>query len=318
MANLQAQRAQRLPATISTGLMAASGVLLGFGLALVVINILDSGDSPNSALAFFAGVFCIFLAWSVANWLPDSFRTAGVAAANVLVPVTAIATMTGQLGEGNLGLVLLFAAFLSGVVWVLPGTAGRPSIQALGIGYAAFAFIAFSVQSRIYGYINDLSNFEFRDPLSFAEALVRDSGTLVLVIGALLIGVGHQLDRKLWPNVATPFIAVGILLVLGGAWSLQISSGLDSGDSDSTGTAIILVAVAVGITYVGGFASRRFTLGLGTWLITGGLVALVVFVSPDDPSIMSVAILMLIVSAIVAFAVFKLEPKIVQMTSKHP
>lgn len=318
MASLQAQRAQRLPATISTGLMAASGVLLGFGLALVVINILDSGDSPNSALAFFAGVFCIFLAWSVANWLPDSFKTAGVAAANVLVPVTAIATMTGQLAEGNLGLVLLFAAFLSGVIWVLPGTAGRPSIQALGIGYAAFAFIAFSVQSRIYGYINDLSNFEFRDPLSFAEALVRDSGTLVLVIGALLIGAGHQLDRKLWSNVATPFIAVGILLVLGGAWSLQLSSGLDSGDSDSTGTAIVLVAVAVGITYVGGFASRRFTLGLGTWLITGGLVALVVFLSADDPSIMSVAILMLIVSAIVAFAVFKLEPKIAQIASKNP
>lgn len=317
MTSLNAQRAQRLPATISTGLMAASGVLLGLGLALVVINVLDSGDSPNSALAFFAGVLCLALAWTVANWLPDLFRTAGVAAANVLVPVTAIATMTGQLAEGNLGLVLLFAAFLSGVVWILPGTAGRPSVQAFGIGYAAFAFIAFSVQSRIYGYVNDLSNFEFGDPLDFAEALVRDSGTLVLVIGALLIGVGHQLDRKLWQNVATPFIAIGILLVLSGAWSLQISSGLDDGDSGNTGTAILLVAVAAGITYVGGFASRRFTLGLGSWLITGGLVALVVFVSPDDPSIMTVAILMVIFSAIVAFAVSKLEPKIAQMTSKN-
>lgn len=318
MASLQAQRTQRLPATISSGLMAASGVLLGLGLALVVINILDSGDSPNSALAFFAGLFCLFLGWTVSNWLPEQFKPAGVSAVNVLVPVTAIATLTGQLAEGNLGLVLLFAALLSGVLWVLPGTAGRPSLQAFGIGYASFAFIAFSVQSRIYSYINDLSNFEFRDPVDFAEALVRDSGTLILVIGAILIGLGHQLDRKSWSNVATPFIAIGILFVTGGAWSLQLSSGLSGGDSSATGTAILLVVVSIGITFVGGFAGRRFTLGLGSWLITGGLVALVVYVSPEDPSIMTVASLMLIFAALVSILAFKLEPKIAQLISKRP
>lgn len=318
MANLQAQRTQRLPATIGTGLMAASGVLLGLGLTLVVLNILDSGDTSNSALAFFAGVFCIFLAWSVANWLPDSFKPAGVAAANVLVPVTAIATLNGQLAEGNLGLVLLLAALLSGVVWVLPGTAGRPSLQAFGIGYVAFGIIVFSVQSDIYNYINDFAYFEFSDPLDFATELVSYAGTLSLILGATLIGIGHGLDRKLWSNVATPFIAIGILLVLGWAWSLQINSSLDSEDSGGTGTAVLLVIVAVGITYVGGFAGRRFTLGLGSWLITGGLVALVVFVSPDDPSTMTLAMLMLIFAAIVGFVVFKLEPKIAQLTAKKP
>ncbi|MFM7082050.1 MAG: hypothetical protein ACKOYI_08875, partial [Actinomycetota bacterium] len=123
---------------------------------------------------------------------------------------------------------------------------------------------------------------------------------------------------KSWSNVATPFIAIGILFVIGGAWSLQLSSGLSGGDSSSTGTAILLVVVSIGITFVGGFAGRRFTLGLGSWLITGGLVALVVYVSPEDPSIMTVASLMLIFAALVSILAFKLEPKIAQLTSRRP
>lgn len=316
MASLHAQRSQRIPATITSGLMAASGVLLGLGLALVVINIVDSGESPNSALAFFAGVFCLFLAWTVANWLPHSFKPTAVAAVNILVPVTAIATATSQLREGNLGLVLLFAGLLSAVMWVLPGTAGRPSLQAFGIGYITVAFIAFSVQSNVSRLIRELSNFDFEFEL--VTEMVRESGSLVLFFGAIVLGVGHQLDRKLWPNVATPFISIGVALVLAGAWSWLASFNIDNGGSNDSGTAILITLVSVAITYVGGFAGRRFTLGLGIWLVTGGLVGLVVYVSPDDPSIMTVAMLMLIFSAIVSFVVYKLEPKISKMTIPKP
>ena len=317
MQSLQAQRAQRLPATVATGLMAASGVLLGIGLALVVLNILGSSDEPNSILAFLAGVICIFFGWAVANWLPGAFRAAGVAAINCLIPFTSIATLTGPLSEGNLGLVLLFAALLCALVWVLPGTAGSPSIQGLGLAYASIAIVAFSVQSQVYGYINDLSNFEISNPFDFLRDLVSDSGTLLLILGGILLAVGHQLDRKNWSNVATPFVAIGILHVLAGAWSLQLSADLDS-SGGATGMALLFLVISFGITYIGGFAGRRFTLGLGTWFITAGLVVVVIFVSGDSPSVITLALLMIIFAAGVSFTVFKLEPKLARISGTKP
>lgn len=318
MSSLRAQQQQRIPATVTSGLMAASGVLLGIGLSLVMLNVVDSGyDEPNFFVAALVGVFCLFLGWAVSCWLPEAFKPAGVAAVNILVPVTAIASLAGQLAEGNLGVVLLFAGVLSAILWVLPGTAGRPSIQALGIAYLSFALIVLSVQSRIRYFVEELSDFEFSDPLEFLETVVRDSSTLSLILGAVLIGVGHRLDRKNWSSVATPFLANGIVFVLAGAWSLQLSAEYSGSDS-VTGSVILLVLVSAGLTFVGGYAGRRFTLGLGTWLIAGGLVLLVVFVSGDSPSVVTIAVLMLIFASAVSFAVFKAQPSIAKWTTKQP
>jgi hypothetical protein len=308
MSSLQAQRAQRLPATVSSGLMAAAGVVLGFGLSLIVINTLDSGDGTNSVLGFIVGLICLCLSWIVASWLPEAFRPAGVSAANILVVTTAIATLNSQLQEGNLGIVLLFAALLSALLWVLPGTAGRPSIQALGIGYLTAALVVLSVQSH----------FELGNPVDFAESLIRDSSTLSLIIGAGLIGLAHRLDRQRWSSFATPFLAVGIVWIISAAWGLVVSSELDSGGDSPIGTVLLLVLISVGLTYVGGYAGRRFTLGLGTWLITGGLVGLVVFLSGDEPSVMTVALLMLIVGSAVSFTVFKSESRLAKLTTPKP
>lgn len=61
MSSLRAQQQQRIPATVTSGLMAASGVLLGFGLSLVMLNVVDSGyDEPNFFVAALVGVFCLF------------------------------------------------------------------------------------------------------------------------------------------------------------------------------------------------------------------------------------------------------------------
>lgn len=318
MSSLQAQRAQRLPATVSSGLMAAAGVMLGFGLSLIVISTLESGDEPNSVVGFIVGAICLGLSWIVASWLPEAFRPAGVSAANILVVTTSIATLNSLLQDGNLGIVLLFASLLSALLWILPGTAGRPSIQALGIGYFSAALVVLSVQSRVRGYIYDLANFEFGNPLDFAESLIRDSSTLSLIIGAGLIGFAHRLDRQKWSNFATPFLAVGIVWVVSAAWGLAVSSELDGGGDSPVGTVLLLVLISVGLTYVGGYAGRRFTLALGTWLITGGLVGLVLFLSGDEPSVMTLALLMLIVGSAVSFAVFKSESRLGVWTTPKP
>jgi len=318
MASLNAQRAQRLPATISSGLMAASGVLLGFGLSLMLINFVDSGDEPNSLLGFVTGLICMFLAWVVAAWFPEAFRPAGVAALNVLVPVTALVTFVGQLQEGNIGVTLLFAALLSGILWVLPGTAGRPALQTFATAYLVFAFVALSVQDRIEYYIYELSNFNLSDPANFLQSIVEAASSLLLILGALLIAVGHQLDRKSWMALATPFFAIGIFSIIGGSWALALSDGLDDAGSSGTGPLVLIALVAAGLAYVGGYAGRRLVLGLGIYIITGGLVGLVIFMAGDEPNASTVVILMLVVAAAVSFASWKLEPKIVKATTPKP
>ena len=318
MASLNAQRAQRLPATISSGLMAASGVLLGFGLSLMLINFVDSGDEPNSLLGFVTGLICMFLAWVVAAWFPEAFRPAGVAALNILVPVTALVTLVGQLEKGNVGLPLLFAALLTGVLWVLPGTAGRPALQTFATAYLVFAFVAFSVQARIEYYIYELSDFNLPNPIDFLQSLVEDSGSLLLILGALLVAAGHQLDRKAWMTLATPFFAIGIFSIIGGSWALVLSDGFDDADSSRSGSLALIALVAVGLAYVGGYAGRRLVLGLGVYMITVGLVVLTVFMAGDYPSASTIVILMLVVAAAVSFASWKLEPKIVKATTPKP
>lgn len=318
MASLNAQRAQRLPATISSGLMAASGVLLGFGLSLMLISFVDSGDEPNSLLGFVTGLICMFLAWVVAAWFPEAFRPAGVAALNVLVPVTALVTFVGQLQDGNVGVTLLFAALLSGILWVLPGTAGRPALQTFATAYLVFAFVALSVQDRIENYIYELSNFNLPDPANFLQSIVESASSLLLILGALLVAVGHQLDRKSWMALATPFFAIGIISIIGGSWALALSDGLDDAGSSGTGPLVLIALVAAGLAYVGGYAGRRLVLGLGIYIITGGLVGLVIFMAGDDPSASTVVILMLVVAAAVSFASWKLEPKIVKATTPKP
>ena len=318
MASLNAQRAQRLPATISSGLMAASGVLLGFGLSVMLINFVDSGDEPNSLLALVVGLICLFIAWVVAAWFPEAFRPAGVAALNILVPVTALGTFLGQLREGKVGFTLLFAALLIGVLWVLPGTAGRPALQTFAIAYLVLAFVALSVQQRIEYYIYELSNFNLPDTSDFLQGLVADSGSLLLILGALLVAAGHQLDRKAWMALATPFFAIGILSIIGGSWALALSDGLDDAGSSGSGSLVLIALVAIGLAYVGGYAGRRLVLGLGIYIITGGLVGLVIFMAGDERNASTVVILMLVVAAAVSFASWKLEPKIVKATTPKP
>jgi hypothetical protein len=318
MQSLQAQRQQRLPATITSGLMAAGGLLLGVGLAIVMVNVLIPDDldrNPNGAVGFFLGLITIFVGWAVATWMPEAFKPTGVTAVNILIPVTAIATFVGPLSDGNLGLPMLFAAALSALVWVLPGTAGRPSLQMFALAYLSFAVIVFSVQSQIRYYIEDLANFDVSSPTDFVAELARDSGTLSFIVGAILLAIGHQLDRKGWSNVATPFVGLGILNSLSGAWTIQIA--LENEESIS-GSLIFLVVIALGITYIGGYAGRRFALGLGIWLVSGGLLIGVFRMAGDEPDPTTVALLMIIFAAIVSFAAFKLEPKISQLTSRRP
>lgn len=318
MSSLQAQRAQRLPANLSSGLMAAAGVVLGSGLSLIVISTLQSGDEPNSVVGFIMGVICLGLSWIVASWLPEAFRPAGVSAANILVVTTAFATLNSLLQDGNLGVVLLFASLLSALLWVLPGTAGRPSIQALGIGYLSAALVVLSVQSRLRSYINDLADFEFGNPLDLAESVFRDASTLSLIIGAGLIGFAHRLDRQKWSNLATPFLAVGIVWVVSAGWGLAVSSGLAGEGDSSIGSSLLLLPISAGLIYVGGYAGRRFTLALGTWFITFDLLVLVLFLSGDEPSFMTLALLMLIVGSAASFAVFKSESRLGVWTTPKP
>jgi len=320
MASLQAQRTQRLPATISTGLMAAGGLVLGAGLAVIVFSLYLREDSygyeePNTALGMIAGLLAIFVGWAIVNWLPELFKTTGVTVMNLLIPVTAIVTLATQNEEsGNVGLVFLFAALLSGVVWVLPGSAGRPSLLTFGVAYLALALAFFLVQSRVYS----LNEAEDLLDTYLLERFAQEASTLLLILGAGLVGVGHRLDRKQWWSVGTPFIGLGIWFVLLGMLGSLSSGVLDDGDGSATGPAILVLAIASGITYVGGYAGRRLVLGIGTWLIAVLLVGLGVFLAGDDPTPSTLAVLFVIVGVAVAFTVFKLDAKIAKVAVPKP
>ena len=294
--------------------------MLGAGLAVIVFSLYLREDSygyerPNTALGMIAGLLAIFVGWAIVNWLPELFKTTGVTVMNLLIPVTAIVTLATQNEEsGNVGLVFLFAALLSGVVWVLPGSAGRPSLLTFGVAYLALALAFFLVQSRV----SSLNEAEDLLDTYLLERFAQEASTLLLILGAGLVGVGHRLDRKQWWSVGTPFIGLGIWFVLLGMLGSLSSGVLDDGDGSATGPAILVLAIASGITYVGGYAGRRLVLGIGTWLIAVLLVGLGVFLAGDDPTLSTLAVLFLIVGVVVTFTVFKLDAKIAKVAVPKP
>jgi hypothetical protein len=298
-------RQHREPATLSSALMAAGGVLLGLAFAAVILEAYFGDSDTNTAVGFLVALVGIVGLWFAAKKLPQSFIVASTAALNLVVPVTVGILTESMLAEGELGLPLLLGAIVLVGFWALPGFMGRPSLLgiALILGVTGLGYL--TAQSRLSG--NDI--FYYFNNLEYLEYVARETSLVVMLLGLGLLAAAWNLDRKGWPNLGTPFVAAGVFAASVGAAGLV--SGRDSGDF---GSIVLLVILSAGILLVGGLSQRRATTWIGAAYITSALIALVVFLLSDDSSPAEFAIFAAIIGVGIAFGAFRVGPVIAART----
>jgi hypothetical protein len=270
----------------------------------------ESGGYETNTFGGFI-VFLLGLAglWTLA-YRVRNFIVGASAAVQLVLPVAVAALFLEKLSNGEIGLPLLIISVLFGVFWVLPGFRARPAFLASAIFWGITAVGILSVQSQLrQGFYLDEFNTDY------LTRAASDGALIVMLLGVGLLSAGWNLDRKSWPNIATPFIAVGVYSAAVGGFGY-----IDNGDFGDAGSLVLIVALSLGLLIVGSSANRRATTWIGTMFLTFGLIGLVIaMVGQDAESSTPYAIFALIIGGLVGFLGNKYGPLIAsRMKSSTP
>ena len=300
LADLSLSRQTREPATISSSMQVAGGLSVGLGIILIAMQVESGGYETNTFGGFI--VFLLGLAglWTLA-YRVRNFIVGASAAVQLVLPVAVAALFLEKLSNGEIGLPLLIISVLFGVFWVLPGFRARPAFLASAIFWGITAVGILSVQSQLrQGFYLDEFNTDY------LTRAASDGALIVMLLGVGLLSAGWNLDRKSWPNIATPFIAVGVYSAAVGGFGY-----IDNGDFGDAGSLVLIVALSLGLLIVGSSANRRATIWIGTMFLTFGLIGLVIaIVGQDASSSTPYAIFALIIGGLVGFLGNKYGPLI--------
>lgn len=288
MADLSARRSTREPATVQSSLLAAGGVLVGIGICMIFMDIMYGGYDENVLGGALVAIGALIGLWFFAKKF-SSYVVGSVSATQIILPVLMFGLFVDEIDRGKIGLPILLTGVAFGLLWALPGLRSRPTLLAAAAGWATTGIATLTIESRLrYGY----QGLEI-DSLDF---IAREAGVVIMALGISQLIVGWNLDRKHWPNLATPFIAVGIYTAIAGAIG-YLSTG-DYGDAVSI---ILLIALSLGLIFIGGAANRRATTWIGTTFLAGGLIGLVTSLLGDESGTTEFALLAVLVGAGVGF-----------------
>lgn len=288
MADLSARRSNRDPSTVQSSLLAAGGVLVGLGICLIFLDLMYGGYEENILGGSIVALGALVGLWFIAQKF-NGYVVGAVSSTQIIVPAFMFAVFTSEIEKGKIGLPILLTGLLLGLLWALPGLRGRPTLLATAVGWSTTGLATLTIEAKLrYGY----EGLGF-DSLDF---IAQQAGVAIMVLGIAQLIVGWNLDRKLWPNLATPFIAIGIYAAFAGA-----AGYLSAGDYGDVASIVLLIAVSLGLIFIGGVSNRRATTWIGTTFLAGGLIGLVISVIGDDSSSTDFALLAVLLGAGVGF-----------------
>ncbi len=288
LADLTANRTNREPITIGSALHAVGGILIGVAIVFIATDLFSDESGPNVAGGFIFNLFGILALWFV-SVRGRSLIIWATAALQVLVPFTFLWLMFSRFERLEFGWALILTATAMAVLWVLPGFRARPSVLAAAVLWAVLGIILIIVQSDLQDRINGMG-------LGSVGEVANDAGFITMLIGIGLLFVGRSLDRKSWPNLATPFIGVGIFSLIFGTFGYLTRE--DLGDVWSS---ILVVVLSLAVVTLGASAKRRATTWIATFFLAIGFLTLITGILSDDASWKTIAIAFAIVGALLGF-----------------
>ncbi len=288
MAELSANRTSREPITVGSALHAVGGVLMGIAIVVVAFDLFTNDSGPNVAGGLIFNVLAISALWFVAR----SNRTLIVwttAALQVLVPFTFLWSRFNDFWEFKFGFPIILAAVAMAVLWALPGFRARPSVLAAAVFWSVFGIVLLIVQSDVQDLISGMG-------FGAAGEIASDAGFITMLIGIGLLVVGWNFDRKSWPNLATPFVGVGVYALIFGTFGYL--SREDLGDFWSS---ILVLVLSLAVVALGAVFNRRATTWIATFFLAIGFITMISTILPDDAGQKTIAFSFAIVALILAF-----------------
>jgi hypothetical protein len=265
---------------------AAAGAFLVVAVVAFVVE--ATSDDPTAPGVIFDGVL-VAVALLLGARAPGPLRSACVTALVFAVPLVWIFAFFGasDFGRGEVrGVYLLtLASYL--LLYLLTWTKGR-AIFLAGALLIFASWVGFEVagggNNAVLPFQNQAVSSSSSTPVTVGgnatvaggDDNVDSTATVTLVIGLAFLAVGAGLDRKRYAGAATPFVAIGAFETLVGAIVL--------GGNDSVllgGLLAVAAGAAVGLVGSRG-DRRRATTWIGVLAVFGGLVAVLIDISPDS------------------------------------
>ena len=254
LAHLGDDIAARPRPTMRGALAAVGGTLFALGLLVMAGEKLGEGSKglpiAVALIAVAAGYGALFgLAGKVDR---HRIEPAAVAAISIGATVTGF-LIAFDFDDPKVTAPVLLATVALALVWVVPGTRGRP--LPLGLALAGVWFL-----------LLDATSDSFSPDVSGGSNVAEDGSLISLIYGVALLFGAYFLDKNERHGVlATPLVAVGNLAYIVGTFGV-IGSVFDD---DSTGTSLLVIAAGLALAFVGNAGvDRRFT----TWTGATGVL----------------------------------------------
>ncbi|MEO5973608.1 MAG: hypothetical protein ABIQ38_00170 [Ilumatobacteraceae bacterium] len=288
MADLSANRTIREPLTIGRALHAVGGVLIGLAIVFFTLDVFSNDSGPNVAGGFIFSLVGILALWFVA-FRGRSLIIWATAGLQIMVPFAFLWLRSNSFFSFEFALSFILASLAMAVLWSLPGFRARPSILAAALLWGVLGIILLIVQSDLADLINGMG-------LGSLGKVASDAGFITMLIGIGLLLVGRRFDRKMWPNLGTPFIGVGVFSLIFGTFGY-----LSRDDLGDVLSAILVVVLSLAVVSLGVSAKRRATTWIATFFLSIGFITLITTVLSDDASWKAIAISFAIVAAVLGF-----------------
>jgi hypothetical protein len=263
---------------------AAGGVAGALVVAAMVAFVAAIDNDDPQVAGVLLSIVVLAAAVFAGYWQRGPIRSAAVTAIVLAFPVLWIFAVIGdgdrtKASDVRLVFILITVSYLA--MYLLTWTRGR------GVLLGGTLFVAASW--IVYEVADPSSGFGFRGGgpfggggLDSSNPFGNDNSRAVAVV-MVLIGVGFLaatalLDRRRRHGIATPFLVVGAIYAILGAYAL----GADMDSVYATGIFVALAGLAIGAA--GMFGDRRATSWLGALVLLGGAVTVVAQGTEDSAS----------------------------------
>jgi hypothetical protein len=239
-------------------LMSVAGSLAALGAVVFAADLFSGGR----ALAVLVMAVLVALGYVVLALAPPLLAPLGVvfvATGVGALPPFLLVDETTDSFTGIVALMTLLWAF----TWFVPLTQGRPFLLGLALASAWLLLLDLSDD----GSTIDTANVFGSENTPFY---------LSLFVGVGLLAASWAIDRQERPGLATPFVVVGDLAAVTGAFAV-------AGDLGDTGGSVLVIVTGLVLGIIGHAATRRLTTWLGAAVMGGGVVGLVSAMLGDDP-----------------------------------
>ena len=184
MADLAAIRSSREPATVQSSLLAAGGVLVGFGICLLFMDLMYGGYDDNKLGGSILAIAAVAGLWFSGKKY-SSYIVGAVSATQIIVPIFFFGVFADEIERGKIGLPIFLTGITLGLFWALPGFRARPTLLATAAGWATTGLATLTIESRLrYGY----SGVGF-DSLDF---IVQEAGVIIMALGIAQLILGWK------------------------------------------------------------------------------------------------------------------------------